>query len=55
MRAAAAGWAFMGGPMLLGSSGCYPLPPFVIGKEGGGYEDDGEDAEEKLHDIPRIA
>jgi hypothetical protein len=32
-----------------------PSAPFVIGKEGGGDENDGKDAEEYLHGVFRIA
>ncbi len=31
------------------------MTPFVVGEDGGGDEDDGEDAEEDLHDVLRIA
>jgi hypothetical protein len=33
----------------------YPLPPFVISDEQGGDEEDGENAEEDLHGLSRIA
>jgi hypothetical protein len=41
--------------MLLGSSGCHPLTPFVIGNQRHNDKDNGENAQEKLHDIQRIA
>jgi len=31
------------------------LAPFVVGKEGGGDEEDSEDAEEDFHGVYRIA
>jgi hypothetical protein len=33
----------------------HPLAPFVVGKEGGGDEEDSEDAEEDFHGVYRIA
>jgi hypothetical protein len=45
----------LGGPILLGSSRGHPLTPFVIGKQRNNDKDNGENAQEKLHDILRIA
>ena len=33
----------------------HPLAPFVVGKQGGSDEEDGEDTEEDLHGVFRIA
>ncbi len=33
----------------------HPLTPFVVGDEGNGDDEDGENAEENLHDAFRIA
>ncbi len=41
--------------MAVAAAGGNPLAPFVVGEEGGGDEEDGEDAEEDLHGVFRIA
>lgn len=37
------------------TAGCHPLAPFVVGEEGGGDDEEGENAEEDLHSVFRIA
>jgi hypothetical protein len=37
------------------TAGGHPLTPFVIGDQGSGDEDDGENAEKNLHGVFRIA
>src|ERR1035438_824675 len=43
------------GLLAVAAAGGDPLAPFVVGDERGGYEDDGEDAEEDFHGWFRIA
>jgi hypothetical protein len=46
---AGTGGSAIRGAIPLGPPRCHPLTPFVVGEKGGGDEEDGEDAEEKLH------
>ena len=41
--------------MAVAAAGGDPAAPFVVGDEGGGDKEDGEDAEEDLHGLFRIA
>ena len=43
------------GLLAIAAAGGDPLAPFVVGDERGGYEDDGENAEEDFHGWFRIA
>jgi hypothetical protein len=35
--------------LLVGFAGGHPLAPFVVGVEGAGQEEDGDDSEEEFH------
>jgi hypothetical protein len=37
------------------AAGSHPLTPFVVGDQGSGEKNNGEYAEENLHDVFRIA
>jgi hypothetical protein len=41
--------------LAVAAAGGDPLTPFVVGEEGGGNDQQGENAEENLHDLFRIA
>lgn len=43
------------GLAMVSSTGGHPLPPLVVGKDGGNDDENGENAQENLHGVFRIA